>query len=154
MVVAMKRITRTTSCVLLVSLVLIGLGETDSLVLCIGHDGHISLEDARTGVCSYTLAKEAEELRLPTSHNKVINKAKCCPCSDMDLPGHTLDYPEVLPPDIVYMYEPAEIPVPVFEPAWTEFVYVPCSEIIPHPPPSDPGDNAARIALRSVVILA
>ena len=150
----MRKTTRATSCVLLVSLVLIGLGETESLVLCIGHDGHIALEDTRTGACSYTREKAAEELGLPIGHHKVRNKAKCCPCADMDLPGHSLDYPEVQPMDIVYIPEPAETFVPVFEAIWTEFVYIPCTEIIPHPPPPDPGDNAARIALRSVVILA
>ena len=138
---------------LLVSLVLIGLGDTDSLVLCIGRDGHIALEDARTGICNHTLAKVAAELGLPTSHDKVRNKARCCPCADMDLPGHSLDYPEVMPADIVCVPEPAGISMPVFESAWAEFVHIPCSEIIPHPPPPDAGDNAARIALRSVVIL-
>jgi hypothetical protein len=152
-VVKMRKTMRATTCVLLVSLVLIGLGETESLVLCIGRDGHIALEDARTGTCSYTLAKVAAELDLPISDNKVRSKARCCPCADMDLPGHSMDYPEVLPADIVCMPEPAEISVPVFEPVWAEFVYIPCTEIIPHPPPPDPGDNAARIALRSVVIL-
>jgi hypothetical protein len=150
----MKKITRTTSCVLLVSLVLIGLGEADSVVLCIGNDGHISLEDARTGICDYTLAKVAAELGLPVTHPDVQRGAKCCPCADMDLPGHTLDYPEVLPPDVVYMPEPAEIVLPVFELVWAEFVYTPCREILIHPPPTDPGDKVLRIALRSVVILA
>jgi len=153
-VVAIRKITRGTSCVLLVSLVLVGLGETESLVLCIGYDGHIALEDTRTGICNYTLAKAAEELGLPMSHDRVRDKAKCCPCADMNLPGHSLDYPEVMPADIVCVSEPAEIPVPVFESVWAEFVYIPSSEITPHPPPPDPGDNAARIALRSVVILA
>ena len=149
----MKRITRTTSCLLLVSLVLIGLGETESLVLCIGRDGHISLEDARTGACGHTLSEVAAELGLPTSHEDVHKKAKCCPCTDMDLPGHTLDYPEVPPPDVVCIPEPAEIPLPLFELIWSEFAYIPCSDITPHPPPPDAGDNAARTALRSVVIL-
>jgi len=139
--------------VLLVSLVLVGLGETESLVLCIGHDGHVALEDTRTGICNYTLTKMAEELGLPMSHHKVRDKARCCPCADLDLPGHSLDYPEITPTDIVFVPEPAEIVLPVFEFALAEFVYVPSSEIIPHPPPPDLGDNAVRIALRSVVIL-
>ena len=138
---------------LLVSLVLVGLGDTDSLVLCIGYDGHISLEDTRTGVCVHTLAQVAEELGLPTIDKRVRGKAGCCPCADMDLPGHSLDYPEMAPVDVVYVPEPAEIPVPVFAPAWAEYVHVPCSDIILHPPPPDPGDSAIRIALRSVIIL-
>jgi hypothetical protein len=150
----MKKITRTTSCVLLVSLVLIGLGEADSVVLCIGSDGHVSLEDTRTGICDYTLAKVAAELGLPASHPDVQRRAKCCPCADMELPGHNLDYPEVLPPDVVYVPESAEIVLPVFKLVWAEFVYAPCREIVIHPPPTDPGDNELRIALRSVVILA
>jgi len=149
----MRKITRTTSCVLLVSLVLVGLGDTESLVLCIGYDGHISLEDTRTGVCSHTLAQVAGELGLPESDQRVQDRAECCPCADMDLPGHSLDYPEMAPVDVVYVPEPADIPVPVFASVWAEYVYVPCSEIIPHPPPPDPGDNAVRLALRSVVIL-
>ena len=153
-VVAMKRITRTTSCVLLVSLVLIGLGETDSLVLCIGHDGHISLEDSRTGICSHTLSEVASELGVSVSDADVRKKAKCCPCTDMDLPGHTLDYPEVLPPDVVYVPQPAVVPAAEFELAWAEFVYIPCSDLLLHSPPPDPGDNVARIALKSVVMLA
>ncbi len=150
----MRRITRTTSCVLLLSLVLIGLGDTESLVLCIGYDGHISLEDTRTGICGHSLAQVAEELGLPTTHQKVRDLAECCPCADMDLPGHSLDYPEMAPMDVVYVPEPAEMSVPVFDFAWAEFVYVPCGEIIPHPPPPDSGDNAVRTALRSVIILA
>jgi len=137
-----------------VSLVLVGLGDTESLVLCIGYDGHISLEDIRTGICSHTLAKVSEELGLPATDRKVRDKTKCCPCADMDLPGHSLDYPELMPTDIICVPEPAEIPVPVFESAWAEFTYIPSSEITPHPPPPDCGDNAARIALRSVIILA
>ncbi|MDP6543945.1 MAG: hypothetical protein QGH60_08120 [Phycisphaerae bacterium] len=149
----MRRITKATSCVLFVSLVLVGLGETESLVLCIGFDGHISLEDTRTGICNHTLAKVAEELGLPTSDELVHKNAKCCPCADMNLPGQSLDYPEVMPVEILCVPEPAEFSLPVFELTRAEFVYVPSSEIIPHPPPPDPGDNAARIALRSVVIL-
>ena len=149
----MRKTTRITSCLLLVSLVLVGLGDTDSLVLCIGYDGHIALEDTRTGICSHTLAKVAEELNLSTTDHEVQDKTECCPCADMNLPGHSLDYPEMMPTDVVCVPEPAVLPVPVFESAWAEFVHIPCGEIIPHPPPPDPGDNAARIALRSVVIL-
>ena len=149
----MRRITKTTSCVLFISLVLVGLGETESLVLCIGFDGHISLEDTRTGVCNHSLAKMAEELGLPVTDWKVQDNSKCCPCADMNLPGHSLDYPEITPPDIVYAPEPVEFSLPVFELTWVDFAYIPSSEITPQPPPPDPGDNAARIALRSVVIL-
>jgi hypothetical protein len=150
----MKRITKTTSCVLLISLVLIGLGETDSLVLCIGHDGHISLEDSRSGICSHTLSEVARELGLSVSDEDVRKKAKCCPCTDMDLPGHALDYPEVLPPDVVCVPEPAIVPVPVFDLVWSEFICTPCRDFLLHPPPPDPEGNVARIALKSVVMLA
>ena len=149
----MKRITKTTSCVLLLSLVLVGLGETDSLVLCIGDDGHVSLEDSRTGICDHTLSKVAAELGLPASHPDVLKNAKCCPCTDMDLPGHALDYPEVAPIELVYVPEPADIPAPVFELARAEYAYVPCNEIIPRPPPPNQGGDAVWVALRSVVIL-
>ena len=152
--VTKRKFTKATSCVVLVSLVLVGLGETESLVLCIGRDGHVALEDTRTGICNYTLAKISAELGLPMSHHKVRDLARCCPCADMDLPGHSLDYPEVMPAEILCMPEPAEISLPVFELTWAEFGYIPSSEITPHPPPPDPGDNAVRIALRSVVILA
>lgn len=135
-------------------MVLIGLGETESIVLCIGYDGHIALEDVRTGVCNHTLAKVAEELGLPTTHDKVRTKAGCCPCADMNLPGRRLDYSEIRPITIACLPEPTEIPSPVFQQALAEFVYLPCDEIIPHPPPPDPGDNVVRITLRSVVILA
>jgi hypothetical protein len=100
------------------------------------------------------MAKVASELGLPQTHPDVIEKAECCPCADMDLPGHNLDYPELAPPDVVIVPEPAETSVLVLESAWDEFAYIPCSDIIPHPPPPDPGDNVARIALRSVIILA
>lgn len=149
----MRKVTRTMSCLLLVSLVLVGLGETDSLVLCIGHDGHISLENTRTGVCRHTLEQVAERMGLPVDHEDVRKNAKCCPCTDMELPGRSLDYPEVLRPIVVHIPESADIPVPLFEPAPAEIVYIPRSEIIPRPPPPDTGDSAARIALRSVVLL-
>jgi len=150
----MKRITKATSYLLLVSLVLIGLGETDSLVLCIGRDGHISLEDSRTGICSHTLDEIAAELGLPSDHDDVRKNAKCCPCADMNLPGHDLDYPEILPPDMVYIAEPVEISVPMFELAFSEFHYTPRDNFVSLPPPPDPGDSVSIIALRSVVILA
>ena len=150
----MKRFTKTTSCVLLISLVLIGLGETDSLVLCIGSDGHISLEDSRTGICSHTLSEVASELGVSVSDDGVRKKAKCCPCTDMDLHGHALDYPEILPHDVVCVPEPAIVHVPVFDIVWSEFTYIPCSDLLLHPPLPDPGDNVARIALKSVVMLA
>ncbi|MBT3199089.1 MAG: hypothetical protein HN350_04145 [Phycisphaerales bacterium] len=150
----MKRITKATSYLLLVSLVLIGLGETDSLVLCIGRDGHIALEDSRTGICSHTLDQIAEELGLPADHDVVRKIAQCCPCADMDLPGHDLDYPEILPPDVVYITEPAETPTPVFELAFSELLCTPCGDFVSLPPPPDLGDSASKTALRSVVILA
>jgi hypothetical protein len=153
-VVEMKRITRITSCFLLVALVLVGLGETESLVLCIGHDGHIALENVKLGVCNHTLEKLADELGLSPWSQEVRSKAKCCPCADMDLPGRSLDYPEVIGPEVVLIAEPADTPTPLFEPDSSESIYVPCSEVIPRSPPPDPHDTVALISLRSVVILA
>ena len=150
----MKQNTKIISCVLLLSLVLVGLGETDSLVLCIGDDGHVALEDVRTGVCNYTLAKLADELGLSPTCAEIRDKARCCPCADMNLPGKALDYPEIPGPDIVCILEPAEFATPLFAPDCADFAYIPLSEFIPRRPPPDPLDDVARIVLRSVVILA
>jgi hypothetical protein len=150
----MKRITRITSCVLLLSLVLVGLGETDSLVLCIGFDGHISLENVEIGVCNFTLDKVADECGRDSRDTLVRRNASCCPCTDMDLPGKSLDYPELMGPDIVFITEQAETAAPLFESDCSELLFAPSGEIISRQPPSDPLDTTARISLRSVIILA
>ncbi len=150
----MKRITGITSCVLLLSLVLVGLGETDSLVLCIGDDGHIALENVKIGVCNYTLDKVAAELGRDSGDALVRDRSNCCPCADMDLPGKSLDYPELMGPDIVFIAESAETAVPLFESDCSESLFVTCSNIIPRRPPPDTLDVVTRISLRSVIILA
>lgn len=150
----MKQNTKIISCVLLLALVLVGLGETDSLVLCIGYDGHVALEDVRTGVCNYTLAKLADELRFSPTCAEVRDKARCCPCADMNLPGKALDYPEISEPDIVCIPEPAEFAAPLFALDCADYAYIPPGEFIPRRPPPDPVDDVAGTVLRSVVILA
>ena len=123
------------------------------MVLCIGYDGHIALENVKTGVCNHTLAKLADELGLPATSKEVSDKAKCCPCSDMNLPGKSLDYPEIPGPDVVCIAEPAEVAMPVFKPDCSESLCVAGDETIPHRRPPDPGCAVVRTALRSVIIL-
>jgi len=138
---------------MVVSLVLVSLGKVDSVTLCIGRDGHIALENTETGVCDYTLAKLAKQMGLPMAHDRVQAEATCCPCSDVPLPGKSLDYQRLPAGEILFVETPVQVDFALEmsdDPAGCPV----SDELIPHPPPPEDGCTAVRDALSSIVILA
>jgi len=150
----MSRIRKLTNCWLVVSLVLVGLGKAESVVLCIGQDGHVALENTETGICNHTLEEIAERTHMSVTSDKVQAEATCCPCSDMPLPGRSLDYERLPVTDILYAEASAEIDA-LTPPMFDECIGCPLSVgVIPRPPPPKHGCTAVWDALSSIVILA